>query len=150
MLNSHMRPESAISSFRVGITCVLFAQSVAHLEHFGCPPAPPWNFAIVMKFLTHDKQREPPIPRWFRAPSKMEVGEFQTCAPNKVRSGGSEQTDSWQRVATCAGWRGDAVSMCQETVQRPIHPVRRVSAWRKGFAACKVSPKSDDWEVQKC
>jgi hypothetical protein len=40
--------------------------------------------------------------------------------------------------------------MCQETLWRPIRPVRRVGAWRKGFAAYKVSPKSDDWEVQKC
>ena len=150
MLNSHMRPETAISSFRVCSTRALVAQPVEHLEHFGCPPAPPQNFATVMKFLTHDKQREPPIPRWFRAPSKMEVGGFQTRAPNKVRSRGSEQTDGGQRLAKCAGLRGNAVSMCQETLWRPIRPVRRVGARRKGFAAYKVSPKSDDWEVQKC
>ena len=110
------------------------------------PTRPLWKFAIVMEFLTHDKQTEPPILDWF-SPSKMEACEFQTCAPDKVRSRGSAQTDSGQRVAKCAGWRGNAVSMCQETVRRPIHPVRRVGAWRIGFAACKVSPKSDDWEV---
>ena len=40
MLSSSMRPGSAISSFRVYITCALVAQPIEHLEHFGYPPAP--------------------------------------------------------------------------------------------------------------